>query len=255
MRHEIFWRTGIKYVLQTFHSIEPTLKKGDKTPYEHLNKFKHIIIDSGLYSIMFGCDKDKPFDEKICNDWKEKYISYINNSKFTNADFVELDVQKKLGVDAAWELRREMKARINKGTMISPYHLEDGNPDKLIDFADYIAVSIPELRFNVSRNELKQITQYISRKATSKNKRVHLLGCTDKKLMKEFNYCTSCDSTSFSSPERYGFLKSELIGTLKADRLVAGKDIAGYTTQNKKISFLSCSLLLADYKKYAGDQN
>ena len=69
---DMLLHAGVKYVLQTFFSIEPTLKNGDKTNYEKVNRFKHVIIDSGLFSILFGCAKDKPFNEKICNEWKEK---------------------------------------------------------------------------------------------------------------------------------------------------------------------------------------
>jgi hypothetical protein len=251
----LLYKAGVRYTLQTFFSIEPAIRNGDRTNYELLNKFSHIIIDSGLFSIMFGCAKDKPFNAQICNEWKEKYISYINASKFINAHFVELDVQKKLGVEAAWELRLEMKARINKGGMITPYHLEDDNPDKLIDFADYIAVSIPELRFNVSRKELESITTYITRKASSKGKRIHLLGCTEKKLIKQFNYCYSADSTSWKSATRYGHFKSEIAGNHKTNDLYAANDKIGpFEKKAEKVNYLSACLLLAEYKKYAGDQ-
>ena len=75
--------------------------------------------------------------------------------------------------------------------ILNVYHLEDGNPDKLIDFSDYICVSVPELRFNVSRKELLRITRYISQKAVAKNKKVHLIGCTDLKMMKEMKNAIS----------------------------------------------------------------
>jgi len=252
---DMLLHAGVKYVLQTFFSIEPTLKNGDKTNYEKVNRFKHVIIDSGLFSILFGCAKDKPFNEKICNEWKEKYISYINASKFTNAHFVELDVQKRLGVEAAWELRREMKARINKGGMISPYHLEDGNPDKLIDFSDYIAVSVPELRFAVTRKELISITTYITRKAQAKGKRIHLLGCTEKKLMHQFNYCTSSDSLSWQSASLYGHFKSELAGNHRTNVLSKlNEKIGPFEKKAQRMNYLSACMLLAEYKKYAGDQ-
>jgi hypothetical protein len=121
-------------------------------------------------------------------------------------DYVELDVQKKLGPKEAWEFRRELRARVRKGTIINVYHLEDGSPDALIDYSDYIAVSIPELRLNVSMKERERIVSYISRRALGKGKRVHLLGCTEKRHLVAFRNCTSCDSTSFTSSCRWGRL-------------------------------------------------
>lgn len=248
---DAFLKCGVKYTLQTFHQIE---KNNGRLAFDYdvLNKFKHIIIDSGLFSIMFGCDKDKPFDESFAKTWLEKYISWIKQSKFNNASFVECDVQKKLGPDKAWEFRERMRAELPDRSIINVYHLEDGNPDKLIDFSTYIAISIPELRYNVSRAELKSITSYISRKAVSKGKKVHLLGCTELKLMKDFSFCYSCDSTSWSAGARFGSFKTKTFGNIHVDK---AREYFGKDGINKFNKVAHCvDLILEDYKKYAGDQ-
>lgn len=250
---DIFLKVNVNYMLQTYFAIHKKNYK-IKTSYEQINKMKHVIIDSGLFTMMFGADQGKKLDHNFFKGWMDHYIDYINRTPFKNASFVELDVQKKTGPEHAWELRREFKRRINKGTAINVYHLEDENPDKLIKFADYIAVSIPELRIALPRKEMLSVIRYISSKATSKGKRVHLLGCTEKKLMKEFSYCYSCDSTSWASGARYGAFKSELTKEVKVGKIYDSK-VGGFEKNRDKFTYTAAGALLLEYTKYAGDQS
>jgi len=244
--------TGVKYTLQTFHQIHKAKYKLS-FDFEYLNQFRHLIIDSGLFSIMFNYDKNVVFDSVFAEKWQFDYIQWIKTSRFKNASFVELDVQKKLGPDYAWDLRYRLRAELPDTQIINVYHLEDGNPDKLIEYANYIAVSIPELRFNVSRKELLSITNYITSKAVSKGKKVHLLGCTDLKLMKQFDFCYSCDSTSWMAGSRFGVFKSKITGPLHVD---VARDTFGKRGRNKLHAIAYCAgIMLEEYRKYAGDQS
>lgn len=248
---------GVRYTLQTYHQIA---KKNDKLSesYDFLNnKFRHIIIDSGLFSIMFGCDKNKPFNEKIATDWMNKYINYIRNAPFKNASYVECDVQKKLSKETAWEFRRYMKAQLPDKQLINVYHLEDGNPDSLIEYASYIAISIPELKFNISRNEMLKLCRYITRKATNKGIKIHLLGCSDLKMLKEFSFCYSCDSTNWSFQTRTTnlFSTSQIKKVSKDDLKKMGKMYENKNTNADEIHYGVIKMLLMDYTKHAGDQN
>lgn len=164
--------------------------------------------------------------------------------------------KKKIGVEVAWKLRRELKKKTNKGTIINVYHLEDGNPDKLIKYSDYIAISIPELRFNLSAKERYDLTKYISRKAKRLNKKVHLLGCTEPKYLKDFSYCDTCDSTSWQQSFRFGNSKTKNYGEVHIKTIRANnKEIE--TPQNKALNdvYWSSLFALADYKQLAGNQN
>ena len=244
---------GAKYALQSFYGIKKHKYKLSFS-YDLLNNFNHIIIDSGLFSIMFGCESKNSFTEREALIWFNDYCNWIKTTQFKNASFVECDVQKKLGADLAWELRERMKKEVgHKGCIINVYHLEDGNPDRLIDHSDYIAVSIPELRFHVSEKERYRITRYISNKAISKGKKVHLLGCTDKKMMKEFSFCTSCDSTSWKAGYRFGHLKNETVDQSKMSDIIKAID-SKYEKKSEKEAHVSIVLSLLEYKKYAGDQ-
>lgn len=237
------FNAGIRYRLNSYHY----LKKRKDFDYKLLDQYNHAIVDSGLFTLMFGGDKSSELTEQDFFDYMVTYCHWINQRDWKNTSFVECDVQKKLSSDTAWEFRKEMRQRVKKGTVINVYHLEDDNPDKLIDFADYIAISLPELRFNCSDKERWNITKYIATKASLKGKKVHLLGCTEKKYLQYFEFCFSCDSTSWTSPFRYGEIKTQRFNT----RVKELKDIV--ETHERVISM--CSLLYKlDYQTQTGNQ-
>lgn len=78
---------------------------------------------------------------------------------------VELDCQKVLGVREAWYFRERMKKLLDN-PQINVFHFEDGmrGLDSMIDFSDYIALSIPELRIikpKTFREDTRYLTHYI----------------------------------------------------------------------------------------------
>ena len=222
---------GIKYRLNSYYY----LRKKPFSKFKLLMNYNHIIIDSGLFTMMFGSKKKTVINETLIEKWMKDYIKFINTNNFNNTDFVECDVQKVISADYAWDLRQRMKAQINKGGVINVYHLEDGNPDKLINYSDYIAVSLPELRIHLSDKERYQLTKYIAVKATLKGKKVHLLGCTEKKYITDFSFCYSADSTSWLSPLRYGKIKTKTLNI-------------NYNTIKKELSY-NASMLAVLYQE------
>lgn len=250
-------KAGINYVLCTFFKIRKLNKTDIKKFIIILNSYKHTIIDSGLFTLMFGAEKDSYISEQFIIDWQNEYANLINDNNYKYS-LVECDVQKKISPEFAWEMRKRFKKQCPNNTILNVYHLEDENPDKLIDFADYICVSVPELRFNVLKKDLLKITRYISQKATSKGKKVHLLGCTDLKMMKEFQYCYSCDSTSWFSGSRYNSFKSKpffnnRVIDLKDMKSNIAKEFKNDTISNN-VYYWEAYMKLQEYKKYAGSQ-
>lgn len=242
--NQLLYRCGISYRLNSYHYI----KKQKDFDYRLLDQFEHSIVDSGLFTLMFGGDKSSDMSEADFVTYMIEYCDWINKNNWQNTSFVECDVQKKLSSETAWEFRKEMRALVKKGTVVNVYHLEDGNPDDLIDFADYIAVSLPELRFNLSDRERFDLTKYIATKATLKGKRVHLLGCTEKRYLEYFSFCFSCDSTSWLSPLRYGEIKTSLLNTHV-------KDIQQIKNDDKEGTERMCALLYQlDYANQSGNQ-
>ena len=91
---------------------------------------------------------------------------------------------------------------------INVFHYEDGKDglDRLIDFSDYIAISVPELRIVKPKTYKKytsQLARYIKKKKPSID--IHLLGCTEFGLLSENSFCTTADSTSWLAGVKYGF--------------------------------------------------
>jgi hypothetical protein len=242
-------KSGVKYRLQSYYDI---YKRNAIFNIGDVNKFNHTIIDSGLFTLMFGSESQSNITEGFIDEWQNLYINFINKTPFKNASFVECDVQKKISPEYAWEKREEMKRLVNRGEIINVYHLEDGNPDKLIHYSDYIAISIPELRLNVSNKERYDITKYIATKAMSKGKKVHLLGCTEKKYLKDFSYCYSCDSTAWQSAFRYGWSKTDAFGKIPMKQIRSA--VNGEVDPMNDI-YWSSYFSLKDYETYAGCQN
>ena len=171
----------------------------------NVDSSRHTIQDSGLFSLMFGAYKGKK-DEDFITRWYEKLIEVTLKGNFKGT-VVEVDCQKVLGVEKAWEFRSKMKTDLPNNRQINVFHFEDGKKglDRLIEFSDYIAISVPELRVLNKKNYTIKIANYIKNKKPDID--IHLLGCTENKLLQELSFCTSADSTSWVSLNKFGWFK------------------------------------------------
>lgn len=165
----------------------------------------HTIMDSGLFTLMFGAHAGKR-DEKFIEKWYHLIVNFVNENQYRKT-LVEVDCQKILGVEKAWEFREKMKKDLPNNRQVNVFHFEDGQKglDRLIEFSEYIAISVPELRAIGKKNYTEKIAHYIKNKKPSID--IHLLGCTENKLLKSLNFCSSADSTSWQQVNRFGVLK------------------------------------------------
>ena len=76
----------------------------------------------------------------------------------------------------------------------------------MIEFSDYIAISVPELRIAGKASWVPQLAAYIKQKKPSID--IHLLGCTQLDILRQCKFCTSADSTTWTIGKRYGYLNS-----------------------------------------------
>ena len=221
---------------------------------------RHTIQDSGLFTLMFGSRKGKK-DEALVNKWYDKMIEFTL-SHGQPVTCVEVDCQKILGVEKAWEFRERIRRDLPNNRIINVFHLEDGltGLDRLIEFSDYIAISVPELRFANKKNHVPLLARYIKKRKPSID--IHLLGCTEIELIHSCNYCTSCDSTTYVAGKRYGYLDGKHINTINKDKVIQllGKDAYEYVAQYNKdtnVNFLMLSIekLKRQYQKAAGNQD
>lgn len=221
----------------------------------------HSIQDSGLFTLMFGSQKEAKKDSALINRWYDGLVEFtLNHGQPVTC--VEVDCQKVLGVDAAWDFRQRMKRDLPNNRIINVFHLEDGQKglDRLIEFSEYIAISVPELRFAGKKNLVPYLARYIKRKKPSID--LHLLGCTELALLKECSFATSSDSTTWVCAKKFGFINGRHITTLDtaAVRELIGPekwDIIHEYSDEKGTNCLSVNveILKEKYERACGPQD
>lgn len=230
---------------------------------------KHVIMDSGLFSLMFGAAKDTHPDAVFINRWMDAICQFVHDNKAYSLTCVECDCQKLLGVDLAWQLREKMRKQI-PNRIINVFHYEDGKKglDRLIEFAEYIAISVPELRIvkpKTYKEDTYRLASYIKEKKPEID--IHLLGGTEFEMVRRCKFCTSADSTSWMFANRtqhllgYGKhqIKEDMLN-LNREYVISFMEKLGIVPNELRINnFLWLSLIakgyLKRYERYAGSQD
>jgi len=230
---------------------------------------KHYILDSGLFTLMFGALKGNK-SEAYIQKWAECLMEFVINEKY-NGTMVEVDCQKVLGTEKAWEYRQKMAEKLDN-RIINVFHIEDGKKglERLIEYSNYIAISVPELRIIGKKNYLNDIAYFIKNKKPEID--IHLLGCTEKHKLKELNFCTTADSSTWIAGIRFGRIVTRAgeghITKIKNDILQDNykkwhevKQAHFPTLNNPENKHRWAALTFAAsehikiYENYAGDQN
>lgn len=228
-------------------------------PMECARDMRHCIQDSGLFTLLFGSQSGS-HDEAVINQWYDALIEFTLAHK-ADVTCVEVDCQNILGSDKAWEFRERMRKDL-PNRIINVFHPVDGKKglDRLIEFSDYLALSVPELRAKGKKDNVYHLASYIKNKKPSID--IHLLGCTDTAILKQCKFCTSSDSTTYITGKRYGFLGGHHIRNISAEsvkRLVGDNiynTIKEYNNeQNTNFLCLSIELLKRKYQNAAGNQD
>lgn len=189
--------------------------------YLRQGHFRHIIQDSGLFTLMFNPKIKQDFNYEFLEQWQDKLINFITQNDL-NVTAVEVDCQKLLGVRAAWKLRERMKLKL-PNRQINVFHFEDGKDglDALIDFSEYIAISVPEIRKihkGTYKKDTIRLAHYIKNRKPSID--IHLLECTQGSILQHTTFCTSCDSSSWLRGGRYGMYNGRHVSTMYIDKQV-----------------------------------
>lgn len=236
-----------------------TLSDSDKFLLKTLNeKFNHVIQDSGLFSLLYGAKKHLA-DKNTVYKWYDALVEFTleaNNS----ATIVEIDCQDICGVDLAWEFRKRLRDDLPNRRIMNVFHLSDGiyGLDKLIEFSDYIGVGSGDP--SNSSSTMYEVSSYIKKKKPTCD--IHLLGCTKPETIKKCRFCTSCDSISWLSPNRFGRIGDYHINDLDTNKI---KKFVGNETYSKIRSVaneVSANAYVASiemhkrwYQIYGGDQD
>lgn len=269
----ILEKCGVNYTLfSVFQFICNANKKGvvlTKSKYDSGKKaveylqgnFKHVIMDSGLFTLMFGAHSGKR-DEQFLEQWQDYIVDFVRHTGY-NGTVVEVDCQKIFGVEMAWRLREKLKQQLPKNLIMNVTHHEDGTDGvrRIAEFSDYIAISVPELR----KFKIKNLDEYIYAKCCfikniKPEIKIHLLGCTSVTTMQRCkNIAFSCDSTSWLAAAQYGrgevLLGSGMYEKTSATTMaVHAKRIINADRNYININALNVSNLLMKYNKNAGCQ-
>lgn len=231
---------------------------------------KHTIMDSGLFSLMFGACKDIRPDEKFIRRYKDAICNFVNENKLDKSiTCVECDCQKLLGTDLAWELRTQMRDQI-PNRIINVFHYEDGKYglDRMIEFAEYIAISVPELRIvkpKTYKEDTYRLASYIKEKKPEID--IHLLGGTEFEMLRRCKFCTSADSTSWATANRFGSIMGRRTNDLKKEKkeelhdhikqMLIDMEIEPLENRVRDFthSWISAYLHRQEYIRYAGSQD
>ena len=187
------------------------------------------IMDSGLFTFMFGSDKGKLTTFEDYLEYATRYVATAHQWGWKHA-LVECDVQRVLGVDETHKLREQVFDNCGL-EVIYVWHIPEGEDGlrKLAATKSRIALSVPELRQVLGtgpsggmkvRSALVHLLR-ICREAGPA--RVHLLGNTEAELMKL--PADSSDSTSWEAG-RFGDGYLYTSGTIKGASIYSAKWLA-----------------------------
>lgn len=267
---------GVKYFLFTvfpFISQQfgikgyPITQKKFFAPAELKKLSKHTIMDSGLFTLMFGAHAGKR-DEEFLWRWQQALCDFVNKNN-VQASCVEVDCQKILGPEQAWKFREKLKDMLPNNRQINVFHIPDGRKglDRLIEFSEYIAISVPELRLakrKTYKEDVYKLACYIKNKKPAID--IHLLGCTEQELLSRCNFCTSADSTAWQTVNRFGTIMGHHVSELNKELLQKcckdACDVLDYfgieKTEKRKIYYTNyvaaTTILKGLYASWAGSQ-
>ncbi len=163
------------------------------------------IMDSGLFTYLFGSGKGKLKTYQDLADYAHKYVDDIHRFGWKHP-IVECDAQNIIGLDDTNRLREDIFDKCGLDVMYV-WHPSDGHQG-LLDLCArrrYIGFSIPEIKRTLATQTcgLRPIIgQLISEARRAGATKIHLLGCTDANLLTLA--ADTADSTSWLAGARYG---------------------------------------------------
>lgn len=262
--------SGVKYRLFSAHKFISGDKVARAPEYKATaGAFAGTIVNAGLYTFMFGSKKGLPLNEGFMDSYYSRYVEFVREN-VPGAVVMEVDCQKLTTPRQAWELRERIAADLPDSRVMSVFHLEDGKGglDRLVDFSDYIAVDLSELRAarpKTIRRDTKAVVGYIKERKPGID--VHLLACTDLRILRDCNGCASADSTRWLSPAKYyripgggephiDQMRPEAYGRFRAmaERVIEREGIEAKADRRTVTLTASACVLKRTYEGIAGNQ-
>jgi hypothetical protein len=195
-------------MLGSYYYIGASPKKNDRWArfyHEYKNKVEWIV-DSGLYTMMFGAGKGKTYTKDELLKYTGDYLRTMRTLGYDET-IVEMDVHKVLGVEHLPQFRGMFEEQWGVDKTIFVWHVEEGMDGwhKLVERYPFVAISCPELRIIRTRGaDLKPMILDLIRRARAinPNVRVHLLGNGEPKALELAGYY-SADTLGWKSGVRF----------------------------------------------------
>lgn len=178
-----------------FYRLESYLAIKKDDPIE---RYKDFILDSGIFSYLNGKKTEGVDWDKYVYD----YAKLVRERRIRN--YVEVDVDKMIGLKETERLRRSLEKQVGWKSM-PVWHTNRGYDKWLEICRDYDYVCFGAfLTDNLSASKYHLIEKFIS-DAQKENTKVHGLGFTNFNWLKKLKFY-SVDSSSWLSGVRYGHL-------------------------------------------------
>lgn len=175
----------------------------DEIPAVTSRNFKHVIMDSGIYTLAYGGMQNKLNDFELWYDYYTHMMDMVKTLP-SNITVAEFDCQDALGIQTAWDMRNEMRKWYPDRDVINIWHpYSDGVEGlyKLIEYTNYLG--LPVRGFLSKGDNLTRILMEVQRRKPGL--RVHLFGGTSRKALTQGRQLAySADSTAWNEGTRYG---------------------------------------------------
>lgn len=83
-----------------------------------------LMMDSGLFTMMFGAGKGKTYTKEDLHEYTDKYISDMIEMKWPGV-IVDMDVHRVLGVECVPEFRKKFEERWGIHRTVFVWHTEE----------------------------------------------------------------------------------------------------------------------------------
>lgn len=231
-----------KYMLESFWSFKewqlPLIKEVDL-----------FLLDSGAFSFMNNNKKGKTVTLEQIYNYLDKYIEFINKNDIKY--FFELDLDVIVGYDEVLKMRKRLEEGTGK-KCIPVFHKNRGINEwhKMTEEYDYVAIGTSGKNDSAWTRKHPDVLKQMLKIANKNKCKVHGLGFTSIKLMKDIHFY-SVDSTSWSSGWRFGSITMFKDGKFtKLDKPKNSRVIVSKGAEANKVNYLSW----LEFQKYA-DEN
>jgi len=233
---------GVKNILLTFYYLKDKNDEKIKEMFDELKKENiNIFLDSGAFSFMYSSSEKPSFE--VLEDYVKEYILFLKKYKDYLEIYVELDVDKVIGLENTLKLRQNM---IDEGLNPVLVHHFETRTDEMWEEAcknnKIVAMG------SIAQGEQLNIGKIASllNIANKYKTKVHGFGFTRLDLLNKLKFY-SVDSTSWLGGNKFGQTETYYFD---------GKQLREYSQEDKNIRLKFkelCEKIGVDFEKLIKD--